>query len=304
MLVRSPRIVDPAGVEGDLVDTVADRPGAATRAWSSGSVKRIVALRPWRSISSAGAPESRTRPARIATTRSHNASASSSSCVTSSTLTPSRRSRSTAAHTPRRADGSSPWVSSSRITRRGSIQQREDEEQALALSAAQRGERRAARARPARTPREGRRRRRAAPEPNRCTASPTRSRSGSDESCNWLPISGRSRSPWVTGIQPEHAQRSRVGSTEALDALDRRRLARAVGADQPDDLAGAHVEIETVDDRPVAVALAQTSDRDHVGVVHASIVHDRRAERIKPRLELRLHPSVENSGTRRGAGVM
>ena len=45
-------------------------------------------LRACRSISSAGVPESRTRPARITTTRSQSASASSSSWVTSSTVVP------------------------------------------------------------------------------------------------------------------------------------------------------------------------------------------------------------------------
>ena len=109
----------------------------------AGRPKVIVARRPWRSISSAGGPESRTRPARIATTRSHRASASSSSWVTSSTVVPASRSCATAAHTLRRAAGSRPWVSSSRITRRGRSEQCQHQEQPLALPAAQRRERRA-----------------------------------------------------------------------------------------------------------------------------------------------------------------
>ena len=50
--------------------------------------------------------------------------------------------------------------------------------------------------------------------------------------------------------------------TIALDDLDGRRLARAVGAEQRDDLAGRDVERDAVDDRPLAVALDQALDGD------------------------------------------
>ena len=93
--------------------------------------------------SSAGVPASRTRPARIATTRSHSASASSSSWVTSRTVVPASCSRRTAAHTSRRAAGSRPWVSSSRMTSRGRLSSASTRNKPLPLAAAERGEHRA-----------------------------------------------------------------------------------------------------------------------------------------------------------------
>ena len=88
---------------------------------TGGSANRTVTSPACRATSSAGVPWSSTRPSRIATTRSHRASASSSSWVTSSTVVPASRSCATADHTSRRAAGSRPWVSSSRITSRGRL---------------------------------------------------------------------------------------------------------------------------------------------------------------------------------------
>jgi hypothetical protein len=61
-------------------------------------------------------------------------------------------------------------------------------------------------------------------------------------------------------VEPQHAQRSRVGAAQALDALDRRGLTDAVGADQTDDFTLANVEVESVHNPPAAVPLAQPAN--------------------------------------------
>ncbi|CPU66661.1 Uncharacterised protein [Mycobacteroides abscessus] len=71
------------------------------------------------STSSAGVPCATTRPRSMMTSRSHRRSASSMKCVTSRIVTPRSRTRSTSSHVARRAAGSSPVVSSSRIATRG-----------------------------------------------------------------------------------------------------------------------------------------------------------------------------------------
>ena len=56
---------------------------------------------------------------------------------------------------------------------------------------------------------------------------------------------------------PSRSTASRVGLGEAGDQVEQRRLAGAVVADEPDDLAGAHVEVDAVDRDDAAEAPAQ-----------------------------------------------
>ena len=76
---------------------------------------------------------------------------------------------------------------------------------------------------------------------------------------------GSQRPTAARRILPEDPHRPVVGAPVALDDLDRRRLARAVGAEQRDQLAGRHAERDAVHHRPVVVALAQILDDDRRG---------------------------------------
>ena len=97
---------------------------------------------------------------------------------------------------------------------------------------------------------------------NRSTASETRSRSGSPESCSWLPTCFRSRSASRTGSSPKHPDLARVLAPQALEDLDRRGLPGAVGADQSEDLAVMDGEVEVVDDRAAVVGLGESANGD------------------------------------------
>jgi hypothetical protein len=56
----------------------------------------------------------------------------------------------------------------------------------------------------------------------------------------------------------EDADRSRAGPDQVADRVDQGGLARAVGAEQPEELAGGDLEIERVEpDGPVVVGLAE-----------------------------------------------
>ena len=63
-------------------------------------------------------------------------------------------------------------------------------------------------------------------------------------------------------VQAEHRDRAAVGSPQPLDALHRRGLAGAVGADQPEDLAVVDVERHLVDGDRRAVGLADAGNVD------------------------------------------
>ena len=56
-------------------------------------------------------------------------------------------------------------------------------------------------------------------------------------------------------IQTHHPYLSRVGSAQALDALQKGRLSGAVGADDAEDLAALDVERHVVDGDDAAVRL-------------------------------------------------
>jgi hypothetical protein len=54
----------------------------------------------------------------------------------------------------------------------------------------------------------------------------------------------------------------------ALEDLDGRRLARAVGAEEAEDLAPGDVEVDAADRLELAVGLAQVSDQDGGRIAH------------------------------------
>ena len=60
----------------------------------------------------------------------------------------------------------------------------------------------------------------------------------------------------------EDADLAGVGVPQALQDLDGRGLAGAVGTDQAEDLPGVHVEVEVVDDGATGVGLGEPADRD------------------------------------------
>ncbi len=68
--------------------------------------------------------------------------------------------------------------------------------------------------------------------------------------------------PGPGGVLAEHADVAAVAVPEPLEDLDRRRLARAVGAEDGDDLTRREVEVEAVDRLLGAVALGQAADAD------------------------------------------
>ena len=63
-------------------------------------------------------------------------------------------------------------------------------------------------------------------------------------------------------VEPEHPDVTRVLAPQALEELDRRGLAGAVGADQAEDLAVMDVEVEVVDDRAAVVGLGEPTNGD------------------------------------------
>jgi hypothetical protein len=65
------------------------------------------------------------------------------------------------------------------------------------------------------------------------------------------------------GIDPEDARLAGIGRPEALQDLDRRRLPRPVGAEEPEDLAAADLEVDPVDGVRRPVRLPQRANGDH-----------------------------------------
>ena len=76
------------------------------------------------------------------------------------------------------------------------------------------------------------------------------------------PMRGRSARAVGHRVEPEHAHLPRVGAAVALEDLDRRRLARAVGPEQAEHLAGRDRERDPVDGARGAVALLELGDLD------------------------------------------
>ena len=77
-----------------------------------------------------------------------------------------------------------------------------------------------------------------------------------------MPSCAFQRRPAGRRVRAEHPHLAGVAAAVALEHLDRRRLAGAVGAEQREDLAAADVEVQPVDGGGVAVALDQPPDRD------------------------------------------
>ena len=63
-------------------------------------------------------------------------------------------------------------------------------------------------------------------------------------------------------VGAEHLDLTGAGLAEALEDLDGRRLAGAVGPEEREDLAAADLEVDPADGLVVAVALVQRPDRD------------------------------------------
>ena len=292
---RSPLIVT-AARRGWTLGTPSSRPqpGRSSAAAGSGQGERIVAGPAWRATSSAGRPASRTRPARITTTRSHSPSASSISWVTSSTVVPSLA---------QLAHGRPHVAACRRVQALGqlvedhqprAVDQGEHQEQPLALPAAERGERRAA---PLGQPELLEQLAAVAGQPvaNSSTASPTRNRSGSAESCSWLPTSGRNPFGLGHGVEAEDPQRPASGR--------RRPWMHSTVVVLPAPLAPTSPTISparTSRSRPSTTTLSPYTLRrprtvTTCGLVIRSIVPTPRLpSRVSPRLEPRLYPRVDN----------
>ena len=193
-----------------------------------------------RGVSSAGEPSAARRPPVMIATRSHSVSASSIACVVSSTVTPrSRRSR-TRSHVVARACGSMPAVGSSRNTTRGRPMSAHASERRCAW--------------PPESRRTGVRDRVAQPDEVEhrlgCLGGLVVRREQPEQLERPQPgiqAAGlqhhadlRAELPAVAHrVEAEHAHRAGVGPAVALEDLDRRRLARAVGAEQAEHLARA-----------------------------------------------------------------
>jgi hypothetical protein len=63
-------------------------------------------------------------------------------------------------------------------------------------------------------------------------------------------------------VDAQDLQAPRIGLAQPFEHLDRRRLAGAVGAKQPEDLTAGDTERDAVDRPDVAVALANITDAD------------------------------------------
>ena len=80
------------------------------------------------------------------------------------------------------------------------------------------------------------------------------------------------------GVAAEHADASAGARAQSLEDFDGGGLAGAVGAEQAEDFAGAHFEIDALDGREAAVALGEGFHLD--GIVHEffSLSQDGRSE--------------------------
>src|SRR5690606_19961409 len=81
-------------------------------------------------------------------------------------------------------------------------------------------------------------------------------------------------------VEAEPAHAARVGGAQALAALDRRGLARAVGPEHGGDRAALGGEAHAVDDGTTVVALDEVV-REHGGGGHPAILGGARAARVR-----------------------
>jgi hypothetical protein len=71
-------------------------------------------------------------------------------------------------------------------------------------------------------------------------------------------------------VDAEHLHVARVARPVPLEDLDRRRLAGAVRAEEPEDLAGAHLEVDPRNRLDTVVRLHEALDADRgLGAAHA-----------------------------------
>ena len=161
--------------------------------------------------------------------------------------------------TARRATGSRPWVSSSRKTTSGSLSSARPTNRRWRWppdrppNGVRHRSRRPQLPRPRR--REGdRRRTAAAPRPPACGRAAPSAGAGCRRVSRAAPVGGPG--------QPEHPDGAPVRPAEPLGALDGRRLAGPVGAEDPEDLATTDREVDAVDGDVGAVPLRQAPDLD------------------------------------------
>ena len=76
-----------------------------------------------------------------------------------------------------------------------------------------------------------------------------------------MPSRAASAGPCITTGTPSMANLAGVGPMDAAEDLHQRRLARAVLADEPDDLAGRHVEVHAIERDDAGKSLG---DRRHL----------------------------------------
>ena len=263
-------------------------------------LNRITAVLACRSTRSAGAPASMTWPARITATRSQSASASSISWVTSSTVVPSSFSWRIASQTVRRAAGSRPWVSSSRITSRGRLS---------------RARTRNSRCRSPPLSEENTDRRRCV-SPNCSSSSPpsrarwvlnsssasaTLSRSGSAEDWSWLPTSGRSCSACVTGSRPSTRSRPSSGLRSPWMHSTVVVLPAPLAPIRPTISPAGTSRSSPSTTILVPYDLRRPRTVTTCGSLMALMCRLRPGRRVRPRVEPRLHPRVEKPANR-GSG--
>ena len=74
------------------------------------------------------------------------------------------------------------------------------------------------------------------------------------------------------GVVPEHRHLAAVARAVPLEDLHRRGLAGAVGPEQPEHLAAAHLDVDPAHGLVLAVALVQVAHLDRGAVVHGPII--------------------------------
>ena len=95
------------------------------------------------------------------------------------------------------------------------------------------------------------------------------------ELCSTMPTRSRRSRSRAAGSWPSTRDVAAAAAAVALEDLDRRRLARAVGPEQPEDLAAAHLEVDAAHGLVLAVGLVEVAaprsrSRGHHGKIVAA----------------------------------
>ena len=126
--------------------------------------------------------------------------------------------------------------------------------------------------------------------------------SGSD-SCRTTPTRSRQAPPALAGSTPRHVTSPSVRVPEAFEDLDGGGLAGAVGAEEGEDLAAVHLEVDAADRFVGAVALDEPADGHHRLVELTRSDRSRSsvagAVHVAPRRVVDLLPSVRHTADRR-----